>query len=200
MSERFKSGKANSYGIRVLLNKNIKNLHLNIGHTITNYDRQFEDISFGETFQYKYNTRHDFKFNLTYIFSENFNIFINWMYRSGNYITVYKQSYIPYNYDSGTIGTESNDNTIYSWDGELIQTLGSRNDFQLPAYHKLDIGANYNIENHTFGIQIYNLYNRRNPDFIDFKNSVFLNSDTERMIKYSVMPFFPTVSYSYRFN
>ncbi len=200
LSERVESVKSNSYGIRVLLNKSYENLRLNIGHTITNNDRQFVNINFGETFQYRYSNRHDFKLNLSYIISENFNIFMNWMYRSGNYITVNKQSYIPYNYNSGTLETENNNITIYTLDGELTQSLGFRNDYQLPAYHRLDVGANYNIENHTFGIHIYNLYNKRNPDFIDFKNSVFSESGNDSLIKYSVMPFFPTVSYSYRFN
>jgi len=196
---RIENGQSDSYGIRVLFNKDINNLRIAAGHTISNSIRKFDNISYGETYQYRYNNRHDFKLQMKYIFSENFHVFVNWIYRSGNYISPVKQSYIPYNYETASLGQTNSPEEVYGTDDELYQSLGFRNDYQLPVTHRLDLGANYVIEKHSIGIQIYNVYNRRNPDYVGLNNSVLTNSTEDHMVVHSILPFFPGLSYSYKF-
>lgn len=197
--DRLERGRSDSYGIRVLFKKNIDNLRLAAGHTITNSSRTFDPVNFGDTYQYRYNNRHDFTLSGKYIFSDHFYVYLNWVFRSGQYITPIKQTYIPYNIETQAIGSVTEtDNTILLEDDSYTD-LGFRNDYQLPAVHRLDIGAEYYFENHSIGFKIYNVYNRMNPDYVDFKNSAISSSSVDQLVTYTMMPFFPTLSYSYRF-
>ena len=82
---------------------------------------------------------------------------------------------------------------------------GSKNDFRLAPYHRLDIGCNFTKENKwgqsTWTISIYNIYNRRNPFFI------YLQEDGETQdgrtytpTQISLFPIIPSVRYSFKFK
>ena len=201
IEERIVPAKGNYTGIRTKLSKKYKNISVNIGHTISDFSLKSKSLNSGQSYSYRYNRRHDFNLKLTYLINENITVFANWTYQSGNYLTLQKQHYIPYEYNNGRLGTGNlpNVNTLYLAD--YINTPPFIvNDFQLPAYHRLDIGANYILDNHIFGIHIYNVYNKKNPDLVDYKRSVLTNSLTNQLVKYTNMPFLPTISYTFRFN
>ncbi len=201
MSERTSPVTGNYTGIRTVLSKKYKGFELNIGHTISDFSLKSDSINFGQSYAYRNNHRHDFNLKLSYVLNDEFSFFVNWMYQSGNYVTLQKQHYVPYEYNNGHLGTGNlpDASTVYLTDYTEIPPF-DRNDFKLPAYHRLDIGANYILDNHTFGIHIYNVYNQKNPDLIDYKKSVLTNSLTNQLVKYTNLPFFPTISYTYRFN
>ncbi len=199
--ERIIPVKGNYTGIRTTLSKKYEHFSINIGHTISDFSLNSDSINFGQSYAYQYNRRHDFNLKLTYSVNENLTVFANWVYRSGNFVTLQKQHYIPYEYNNGRLGTGNlpDASTVYLTDYTETPPFG-RNDFKLPAYHRLDIGANYVLDNHTFGIHIYNVYNQKNTDFTDYKRSVLTNSPTNQLVKYTNLPFFPTISYTFRFN
>ncbi len=199
IEERITPAKGNYTGIRTTLSKKYKGFSINIGHTISDFNIKSDSINFGQSYQYRNNHRHDFNLKLAYTINENIKVFANWIYQSGNFVSLQKQHYIPYDYNDGALGTKTVIKPTYLTDQTELSLL-NRNDFQLPAYHRLDIGANYVLDNHTFGIHIYNVYNQKNTDFIDFKRSVLTNSTTNQLVKFSNLPFFPTISYSYRFE
>jgi hypothetical protein len=200
LGKRTIPGKADIYGFKVGLQKQLMNFNFKVGHTVTNADFVFDSINFGETFQYAHVNRHDFNLKVSYDVNENLKVYAEWMFKSGNFITPRKQSYIPYDYRNYVFGTDTSRVVILSTNGEIIYNLGYRNNYQLPSYHRLDLGAEYQYGNHTFGIRIYNVYNRKNTDYIDFKEGVFTNSGSLQTVKYTLIPFFPTLSYSYTFK
>ena len=200
IEERIIPAKGNYTGIRTTLSKKYKGLSVNIGHTISDFSVKTDSINFGQSYQYRNNHRHDFNIKLSYAINENIKVFANWIYQAGNYVSLQKQHYIPYDYNDGELGTKFVLNpTMYLTD-YTESSLLNRNDFQLPAYHRLDIGANYVLDNHTFGIRIYNVYNRKNADIIDYKRSVLTNNAANQLVKFTNLPFFPTISYSFRFE
>ncbi len=199
--ERVTPATGNYTGIRTVLSKKYKNFELNIGHTISEFSMKSDSINFGNSYSYRNNHRHDFTFKLTYAVNDNITVFADWTYQSGNFVTLHKQHYIPYEYNNGRLGTGPVPDASIMYLTDYIQGAPfTRNDFQLPAYHRLDIGADYKLNNNSFGIHIYNVYNRKNPDFIDYKRSVLTNNATNQLVKYTNLPFFPTITYSYKFD
>lgn len=201
IEERITPAKANYTGIRTTFSKKYKSFSINIGHTISDFSIKSDSINYGQTYQYRNNHRNDFNLKLSYKINENFNVFAEWNYRSGNFVTLHKQHYIPYEYNNGRLGTGNlpDGSTMYLTDYILTPPF-DRNGFQIPAYHRLDIGANYVLNNHTFGIHIYNVYNRTNADLTDYQKSVLTNTTANQLVNYTNLPFFPVISYSFRFE
>lgn len=79
-----------SYGVEVLLRKNMGKLKGWAGYTLSGANRQFDDIDNGEVFPFTYDRRHDFAIALTYKHNERFDFGLNWVfngYRDGGYMT-----------------------------------------------------------------------------------------------------------------
>ncbi len=188
-------------GVRTSVTKKYKGFKLSLNHIISDYSLNSDSINFGQSFQYTKNRKNEIGLKVSYSVNENIGIFANWTYQSGNFVTLRKQHYVPYDYTTGNLGTGNIPDMSTMYLNEYVQIPPfNRNDFKLPAYHRLDIGADYTVENHKIGLHIYNVYNRRNPEFIDYKKGTLTNETLNRVVKYTDLPFFPTISYSYRFE
>jgi hypothetical protein len=81
-----------------------------------------------------------------------------------------------------------------------IDYFETRNSYRMPAYHRLDIGVNFHKEKkwgtRTWSFGIYNVYNRKNPFFIN--GSVGYNGESAMLKQYSLFPIIPSVSYSFK--
>ncbi len=199
IEERIIATIGNYTGIRTTLSKKYKGLSVSIGHTISDFSIKSDSINFGQSYQYSGNHRNEFNLKLSYKINENLCVFADWIYQSGNFVSLQKQHYIPYNYTDGALGTKTLIKQTYITDKTELSLL-NRNDFQLPSYHRLDVGASYVVDNHTVGIHIYNVYNHKNPDLIDYKKNVLTNSKVNQLVNYTNLPFFPSLTYSYRFE
>ena len=79
--------------------------------------------------------------------------------------------------------------------------MESRNNFRLPAYHRMDVSANFHKQKkrgrRTWSISVYNVYNRKNPYLVyrGYKG----HSDTPVLKQLSLFPIIPSVSYIYKF-
>ncbi|MCF6367047.1 MAG: TonB-dependent receptor [Bacteroidales bacterium] len=200
LKDRIEQGKENKYGLRILLEKKFKKFIFKTAHYITVSDREFENLNFSQQFSYRHNNLHDFKLEMMYKINEDFNVGINWQYQSGNYVTINKQNYIPYNFTEGTLSSNHIENPVFSQEGILIKATNEINSYKLPAYRRADLFVNYSIDNHKFGFHIYNIFNRKNPDYVDFKKGVMSNTGSYQLINYSTLPFFPSLSYTYIFQ
>ena len=85
-----------------------------------------------------------------------------------------------------------------------------RNEYRLPNYHRLDIGANRTIttsngRKSTFSLSIFNVYNRKNVFYIVVVNERFMNPQTGKndfrqiLKEQSLFPILPSVSYALSF-
>jgi len=200
IKDRVEQGNENVFGGRIILSKNFKNFSLKMAHFISYSQREFKNLNFPNTFTYRYNNTNDFSLKLKYEISENFNVGLNWMYQSGNYITPNRQSYLTYDFDNGYLSDLQIDKQTYLLDGNIYANSGDVNSYKLPAYHRADLFVNYTIDNHTIGLIVYNIYNKKNTDFVDFKRGTFTEANSFKLTNYTTIPFFPVLSYTYRFE
>lgn len=187
--EKVTSGKGWAYGIEFFIRKNKGKTTGWIGYTLSWSWRQFTDLNFGRKFPYRYDRRHDVSFVLTHKFTERFDVGLVWVYGTGNAISLPIEKY-PFadilfsNYHS--------ENAIYYYE--------ARNQFRMPAYHRLDLSLNFHKQlkkaKRTWSIGVYNVYNRKNPFFIDFSTD---NVGNLRLTQISLFPIIPSFSYNLTF-
>lgn len=202
-------GEGWSYGGEIFLQKKSGKWNGWIGYTLSWSNRQFPEISFGNVFPYRYDRRHDLGIVFLYKINDKIDVGATWVYGTGIAVTLAQQRYLPINMVENKINRQLNsDEYYYYYDAISVEYYGNRNNFRLPAYHRLDLGINFTKEIkigvRTWSISVYNAYNRKNAFFVDF-NGVFLgaggNSEFKReLFKYSLFPMIPTVTYSLKFK
>lgn len=185
-------GKGLGKGVEFLVNKTSGKITGWIGYTLAFSDRKFENISFGKTFPYKYDRRHDVSISITYKKSEKFDMGIVWVYGTGNAVTIPEVEYFH-------INRYINDN-FYD-PKSTIQYFEGRNAYRTAAYHRLDLGFNFHKPLkwgvRTWSLGVYNAYNRKNPFYLSFD---YKNDGQDRVLKqYSIFPIIPYFKYSIKF-
>jgi len=185
---KVESGKGWAYGCEVMINKEIGKTTGWIAYTLSWADRQFENISFGKKFPAKYDSRHDINIVISHKFNDRIDIGTTWVYRTGN---------------AGTLFTNQINTEIPSYNSGFpmdIKYFEGRNNYRMPAYHRLDFGINFHKQKRagvrTWNISVYNLYSRQNP--------FYLSPDTNRQGIYvlkqtSLFSIIPSVTYSFKF-
>ncbi|RZJ73461.1 TonB-dependent receptor [Flavobacterium sp.] len=182
-------GEGKSYGVELLIKKNLGKLNGWIGYTYSRsflkLDSKFADerVNNGDYFQSNFDKPHDFSAVLNYKFTRRYSFSANFIYQTGRPITYPIGSYM-YN------GIEY---TLYS----------DRNQFRIPDYFRLDIGinveGNHKIKKlaHSFwNFSIYNVLGRNNP------YSVFFVSENGQVKAYKTSIFsipVPTFTYNFKF-
>ncbi|NOZ36076.1 MAG: TonB-dependent receptor plug domain-containing protein [Chlorobi bacterium] len=205
--DKVEIGKGNSYGAEVMLSKNIGNLTGWLAYTWSKTNRQFENISFGQVFPYRYDRRHDASIALTYKFNDKIDVGATWVYGTGISVTLAQQRYLPLNAIEDIIDQKQNSGVdYYYYGGGTVEYYGKRNNYRLPNYHRLDLSINFNKKVkygvRTWNISVYNAYNRKNAFYVDFTGGMFTenNSNKRQLMKYSLFPIIPSVSYTYKFK
>lgn len=206
--DKVEIGKGNSYGAEIMLSKNIGKLTGWLAYTWSKTNRQFKNISFGEVFPYRYDRRNDASIALTYKFNEKIDIGATWVYGTGIAVTLAQQRYLPINTIESLIEQKQNNDIEYNYYGSnSVEYYGKRNNYRLPDYHRLDLSINFNKKvkygTRTWNISIYNVYNRQNAFYVDFTGGMFtdnMSSNKRQLMKYSLFPIIPSVSYTYKFR
>jgi len=206
--DKIEIGNGYSYGAEFMISKNIGDVTGWFAYTWSKTNRQFENISFGEVFPYRYDRRHDASIALTYKINEKIDIGATWVYGTGISVTLAQQRYLPLNTIENYIEYQQfEDNNSYYYGEESVEYYGKRNNFKLPAYHRLDFSINFSkpVKHgiRTWNVSVYNVYNRKNAFYVDFSGGMFgqyYNPNKRQLIKYSLFPFIPSVSYIYKFK
>jgi hypothetical protein len=186
--DKVEMGRGWSYGAEFLIEKKIGKTTGWIGYTLSWTNRQFDNLNFGEVYPYRYDGRHDIGIAITHHISEKVDVGVVWVYGTGAAVTL---GYERYNVvEASPYGNYFN---------EVIH-VDSRNNYRMPAYHRLDVGINFHKKREkferTWSIGIYNVYSRQNAFFLDFG----YNDDGDRVLKqYSLFPIIPSFSYSFKF-
>jgi len=184
--DKVEIGKGWSYGMEVLLQKNNGKTTGWIGYTLAWAWREFDNISFGEKFPYTYDRRHDVSLVISHKFSDRWDMGLTWVYGTGNAITLAKERY----YSPSGYG-------YYN----IVNHYETRNNYRMPAYHRLDIGVNLHKVKRwgtaTWSFGLYNAYNSQNA--FDFNIESNYEKETNEVVQYSLFPIIPSVSYSFSF-
>lgn len=197
--DRVVQGDGKSYGLEFLLSKNGGKFTGWIAYTLAQSTRQFEGINQGKAFPYKYDRRHDVNIVMDYKLTQNWSINAVWVFRTGNAETLGVLRY-PSNLGFTEETAQS------SSDSDVI--LQQRNNYRMPAYHRLDLSLNWKKRGELFNQQlslgVYNAYNYKNPykiTLIDEGVKLAENQyvDTKVLDKKSLFGILPAVSYTINF-
>ncbi len=202
------AGRGWSYGIEFLVQREIGNLTGWIGYTwsrtMHQFDREGQMINNGNPFPAKYDRRHDLSIVLSYKINPRIDVSATWVFSTGNTATLATQRYPiasddpeDYNADANGMGTGS----LAYFDG--------RNNYRMPNYHRLDLGANFHRvfkakgqrfkPRRTINVSVYNAYNRQNPYMMYQSATTPYNGYSSALMQLSIFPILPSVAYTLYF-
>ena len=197
--DKVEQGKGWAYGIELYTNMNFGKLSAWAGYTLSWNNRQFESLSNGLVFPYKYDRRHDISIAATYKLNEKIDFGLTWVFCNGDNISLSHNQYLTADGISSYVGSLENENNP----GNIMTNYyGHRNNYQLPAYHRLDLGVNLHKEKkrgtRTWSFSLYNAYCRQNPLFID----IYYDTEAQKTKFYqiSLFPIIPSFSYIFKFK
>ncbi|MGB3619677.1 MAG: hypothetical protein WBA12_16270, partial [Catalinimonas sp.] len=168
--------------------------------------RQFANINGGRWYPGPFDRRHAVTLTGQWRATDDVTLSATWDYHSGQPVTapVAVREEL-----GGDIGR-----------GVLI--YGDRNNFRMPAFHRLDVGASFAKERRkgrvrTWRVGFYNLYNRANPYFVDLRRALLFDRPWNnwspnsgdpppqeigvnyRLVSRSALPILPYLSYHWSF-
>jgi hypothetical protein len=197
-------GNGFSYGGEFFVIKTGSRFTAQAAYTLQWSRRQFDNINRGIEYPFRYDRRHNIALAAAYKLNEKWDLSISWVYGSGNMFTM------PTQYYHTLLGMEFS-NLFAQLDGvapdrsELTTAFNQRNSYRLPAFHHLDIGANYRWQKRKhaqlLNISIYNVYSRQNvfSVYFDFR---YDNNGVGRLFlkQLSLFPVLPSVTYTVFFS
>ncbi len=191
--EKVSIGKGQSQGLELALEKTTGRLKGWVSYTLSKTDREFPDLNGGRPFPFKYDRRHNLALVGTYAFNTRKSISINFVYNSGNRLTLPTSAYE---------GVQPNENVddpgFYNNESSFFESLGdmtNRNNFSSPAYHRLDVSyrsskfKKQGKRSWVFGL--YNAYNQLNPFFVYYQK--------HQLRQFTLLPVIPSVAYQREF-
>lgn len=183
-------GKGRAYGIETQVAKNLGRLTGSLNYTYSRSLRtikgltESESINKGNEYASNYDQPHIFNLNWKYGISKRYFFTGSFTYRTGRPVTTPVSAFII--------------------DNLSIANFSERNQFRIPDYHRLDIAmvieGNHKRKKFwdgTWTVSIYNVYARKNPYSIFFKE---VDSGVLRPYRLAIIgTALPSVSYAFKF-
>ncbi len=195
--DKVTQGSGKAYGLEFFVQKKEGKTTGWVSYTWSKNLRQFDDLNGGLEFPYKYDRRNDFKLIVSHQFSKRFSINGAWQYGTGNAITLYTNQFrLP------NTGQQMND---YYKQRVEVASIGERNAYRMPAYHRLDISMEWSKKKkhhtRTWVLGCYNVYGRANP-FSILSGSKYDPATEKSYPVYRVLSLIPVPvpSFSYNFK
>ena len=199
--EKIVQGKGKAYGLEFFVQKKEGKTTGWIGYTISRNYRQFDAINSGIEYPFKYDRRHDISIVVSHEFSKNFSLTGSWVYGTGNAITLATNDF--------PLITRNNTN-INRDPRQLVEvaTLGEKNAYRMPAYHRLDVNLEFIKKKKYFtrkwSVGAYNAYSRANPFYIIRDEITITKPDgttgTQPVFRQvSLFPIIPSITYGFKF-
>lgn len=190
------AGQGRAYGIEFSVHKKQGNATGWLAYTLAKTERKFEEINYKEWFPAKFDRRHNLNLTLTHKLSEKFDLSGNWVYSSGNIITLPLERIKPPDIPE----------SISGW-WEDFDQFDHRNNYRLSAYHRLDLGISYFTKRNArrygvINLSVYNAYNRQNPLLLyaDIEVGDEMDSYRKQVLKQvTLFPIMPSFSFTYHF-
>ena len=195
------SGRGWSYGVEFLIQREFGDLTGWIGYTWSRSMRQFDRpgqvLNGGDPFPAKYDRRHDLSIVLNYKVSPSIDLSATWVFSTGNAASLAMQTYPvaaedPDDYDEGAVNPAGS-----------INVIEGRNNYRMPNYHRLDLGANFHKKfkraRRTISVSIYNVYNRQNPYMLYRSRTETYHGYPMALVQLSIFPILPSVGYTLYF-
>ena len=172
-------GRGWAYGSEFFLRKRLGKLTGWIGYTLARSERQFAEINNGKSFPASFDRTHDISIVSNYKFNKKWTFSANWVFFTGTPITV--------------------PCARYRIDGVDINLYSDRNEYRMPAYHRLDIGITYTTKKgNSWNFFLYNAYGRKNTYSILFRENEY-NPNNREAVRLSLFSFLPSITYNMKF-
>lgn len=179
------SGKGQSYGLEFYLEKKIGKLTGWLSYTLSRTTRQIDGINNNRAYPATYDKRHNLSLLANYQLSGTWSVSSIFKFTSGGYATI----------PEGT----------FNYYGAAFNYYSSRNGYQLPSYHRLDLSFNYQSRKNEhrkwkteWNFGIYNVYDRKNMFalFIKQDDTEIYSSRAYKMYLYGITPF---ITFNFKF-
>ena len=176
-------GKGRAYGLELLLKKKQGKLTGWVGYTFSRTERLIDGINNNNWYPAKQDITHDLSVVGIYDISKKWSVSASWVYNTGNAVT----------FPSGK----------YLINGNVQYYYTERNGYRMPDYHRLDIGATWQIKKtkkfeSSLNFSVYNAYGHKNPFSIDFEQDENDPSKTNAVMTY-LFTYVPSVTYNFKF-
>jgi hypothetical protein len=185
-----KGGTGKIKGIEFLVRKKTGKLTGWIGYTLSSNIRKFDNINNGKAFPYTYDQTHNVSIVGNYEISDNLTLSANWVYHTGNCITLPSARYMVFD----NVPFSTNEGSL-----KAVEIYAERNGYRLPDYHRLDVALNHSKQlkkgTRNWSVNIYNAYNRQNAYYVFFKKD--LKGDV-KLYQRSFFPIILNFGYSYQ--
>jgi hypothetical protein len=176
-------GVGRAYGIELFLKKKYGRLNGWIGYTLSRVEHKFDGINNGAYFPARQDRTHDISLVGIYQLKPRVTVSAVFVYGTGNAVT----------FPDGK----------YKVGGVTTYYYSARNGYRLPSDNRLDLGITFDGKLHkkfhsgwTFGI--YNVYNRKNPYSVIFKDTKDTPPRTQA-VETSLFGIIPSVTWNFKF-
>lgn len=177
-------GSGRSYGVEFLVRKQEGKLTGWISYTYSRSLKKIPEINDGEEYNASYDKPHDFALVLSYAFNERLDFSGNWIYTSAP----------PRTMPTGR----------FEYGGGIAPVYSDRNTVRIYPYHRLDLSVNWRLNKkkqrfeHFLNLSVYNVYMKKNPIMINFRQD-----DEDPLVTNSYIVYLyrivPSVSYNFKF-
>lgn len=194
------SGKAWSYGIELLLKRNIGRTTGWIGYSISKTRRQVPGINGGRAYSPRYDRTHDISLVVSHELNELITFSGNWIFATGSAVSRPKGK--------------------YEFEGQSVAYYDAldRNGYRMPNYHRMDLSVTIQSKKNmnrrcksSWNISIYNVYMKKNPWSIEYRdvingdpniddtNKVVVQSREFKPVSTILFKLVPSITYNFKF-
>lgn len=182
------SGKGRSWGVELMLRKDIGNLTGWVSYTYSRALQTIEQINGGREYSSPTDRPHSVNIVLNYNIKKWIDIGASWVYATGKPMSA-PESRLEFS-DFG-----------YS---QTIPVYSGRNTYRMPDYHRLDLSVTFDLNkgrkkryNHNLSISLYNVYCRANAWMINFETDPQTGAaKAEMTYLFSIVP---AITYNFEF-
>ncbi len=180
------SGEGDSKGIEFSLKK-IRGLFTGaISYTNSRTTRRFDEVNNGAVYPFRYDRPHHLSSYANYSFNKAWSMSVQFSYATGTPVTLPIGRYIYENEDQDPF--------------QIVFTT-SKNSRRLPDFHRMDLKLNYEKScekfKHGISLNVYNVYNKKNPFYVFLRRDV--QEDTFKLRQVSLLPITPSLNYKFEF-
>jgi hypothetical protein len=185
-------GQGWAYGLELFLRKNTGKLTGWISYTWSKTQLKIPGINSGKAYYASYDRRNNLNIVMSYDINKRWNVAANWVYGSGRPLTVPIQ--------------------LYHFDQANVGYVPGRNNYRIPAYHRMDISATLYAKKKegrknfgSWNFSIYNVYARKNAFtvFVQDKNLGTpehpVYKDQKELVKLYLFTIIPSITYNFNF-
>lgn len=181
----FRIGESFSYGAEFMARFNFPKVNGWVSYTLSKTKRDIPEVNNGKIYVSPYDKPHDISVVLNYVLNQRITISGTWVYASGNPMTA----------PAGRYGI----------DNVVLSHYTGRNEYRMPDYHRLDLGATIKTKERgdrrwygEWNFSVYNAYARHNAWVINFVADENNPNKTNAEMTY-LFSIIPSITYNFKF-